>query len=182
MYFFMNFFNLWIKYDKGHFTFPHQSEIQYLVLFYFISCLLVFQKCLFGVLERKMHPGLTYSATCQICWVIRDFPVLFPDRDILCFAQERLIESSKIWSVKCNQIHFGGIQITIIIRIIYGQLSGTKKLKYPGSVQKKPNWKQIYDYYLYHKRFLFVKRSHLKLLINRVILICMNTSNFLWKA
>ena len=30
------------------------------------------------------------------------FPVLFPDRDILLFAQERLIESSKIWSAKSN--------------------------------------------------------------------------------
>jgi hypothetical protein len=34
--------------------------------------------------------GLTYSATCQIYWVIWDLPVLFPDRDILCFAEEIL--------------------------------------------------------------------------------------------
>ncbi|KAI3674055.1 hypothetical protein L2E82_52701 [Cichorium intybus] len=31
-----------------------------------------------GVLERKMHLGLTYSATCQIYWVIWDFPVFSP--------------------------------------------------------------------------------------------------------
>lgn len=117
-----------------------------------------------------MHIGLTYSATCQIYWVIWDFPVLSPDRDILCFAQERLIESSKIWSVKCNQTHFlRGFRLLLPIRIIYGWLGWTNKMKYPGSVQKKPNWKQIYDYYLYHKRLLFVKRSDLKLLINRVI-------------
>lgn len=51
-----------------------------------------------------MHLGLTYSATCQIYWVIWDFPVLSPDRDILSFTPKRLIESSKIWSVKCNEV------------------------------------------------------------------------------
>ena len=53
-----------------------------------------------------MHCGLTYSATCQIYWVIWYFPVLFPDRDILLFAQQRLIELSKIWSVKLSTIKF----------------------------------------------------------------------------
>ncbi|KAK1405863.1 hypothetical protein QVD17_42466 [Tagetes erecta] len=33
---------------------------------------------LFEVLERKMHLGLTYSATWQIYWVIWDFPVFSP--------------------------------------------------------------------------------------------------------
>lgn len=67
-----------------------------------------------------MHLGLTYSATCQIYWVTWDFPILSPDRDILSFAQERLIDLSKIWSVKCNYIYFVflegevGIQINII--------------------------------------------------------------------
>ena len=51
-----------------------------------------------------MQFGLTYSATCQIYWVIWDSPVLSPDRDILCFAQKRLIELSKICSVKCNEV------------------------------------------------------------------------------
>ena len=51
-----------------------------------------------------MHLGLTYSATCQIYWVIWDFPVLSPDRDILCFAQKKLIELSKICSVKRNEV------------------------------------------------------------------------------
>jgi hypothetical protein len=41
-----------------------------------------------------MHLGLTYSATCQIYWVTWDSPILSPDRDILSFAQERLIELS----------------------------------------------------------------------------------------
>ena len=62
-----------------------------------------------------MHLGLTYSATCQKYGVIWDFPVLFPDRDILCFAQEIKMESSKNWSVKCMQLDplFGGIHSTI---------------------------------------------------------------------
>ncbi|RWR97764.1 clp protease proteolytic subunit chloroplast [Cinnamomum micranthum f. kanehirae] len=47
-----------------------------------------------------MQFGLTYSVTCQTYWVIWDFPVLSPDRDILCFAQERLIEPSIIRSAK----------------------------------------------------------------------------------
>jgi len=34
--------------------------------------------------------GLTYSAACQTYWVIWDFPVLFPDRKILCLAEEIL--------------------------------------------------------------------------------------------
>ena len=34
--------------------------------------------------------GLTYSVTCQTYWVIWDLPALFPDRDILCFAEEIL--------------------------------------------------------------------------------------------
>ena len=54
----------------------------------------MFQKCLFEILERTIYLGLTYSAACQICWVIWYFPVLSLDRDILYFAQERLIESS----------------------------------------------------------------------------------------
>jgi hypothetical protein len=71
-----------------------------------------------------MHLGLTYSATCQIYWVTWDSPILSPDRDILSFAQERLIESSKIWSVKCNYIYFvfleGVSRLILSIRIIYG--------------------------------------------------------------
>lgn len=72
-----------------------------------------------------MHLGLTYSATCQIYWVTWDSPILSPDRDILSFAQERLIDLSKIWSVKCNHIYFvfflGGVSRLILsIRIIYG--------------------------------------------------------------
>lgn len=39
---------------------------------------------------RTEKLGLTYSATCQIYWVIWDLPLLFPDRDILCFAEEIL--------------------------------------------------------------------------------------------
>ena len=35
------------------------------------------------------------SATCQIYCVIQDLPVLSPERDIFCFAQERETESSK---------------------------------------------------------------------------------------
>ncbi len=76
-----------------------------------------------------MHRGLTYSATCQIYWVIRYFPVLFPDRDILSFAQERLIELSKIWSVKCNEVKLNSFlnlkrvyRLILSIRIIYGCL------------------------------------------------------------
>ena len=34
--------------------------------------------------------GLTYSVTCQKYWVIWDLPVLFPDQDIRCFAEEIL--------------------------------------------------------------------------------------------
>ena len=49
-----------------------------------------------------MQFGLTYSATCQTYWLIWDLPVLSPDGDILCFAQERLIELSKNRSVKYN--------------------------------------------------------------------------------
>lgn len=86
--------------------------------------------------------GLTYSATCQIYWVIRDSPVLSPDRDILCFTQKRLIELSKICSVKCNEmqleihfIFFGGVSRLIFsIRMIYGWLGWADKIKYPGSV------------------------------------------------
>lgn len=78
-----------------------------------------------------MHLGLTYSATCQIYWAVWDFPVLSPDRDILCFAQERLIESSKSWSVK---FICGGFRLILSIRIIYGWLDWTNKMKYPGSV------------------------------------------------
>ncbi|RWR97901.1 clp protease proteolytic subunit chloroplast [Cinnamomum micranthum f. kanehirae] len=54
-----------------------------------------------------MQFGLTYSVTCQTYWVIWDFPVLSPDRDILCFAQERLIEPSIIRSnfVLINRLH-----------------------------------------------------------------------------
>jgi len=66
-----------------------------------------------------MPLGLTYSATCQIYWVIWDFPVLSPDRDILCFAQkrfgiikklEREVKSSEIISFFVLE----GIQISII--------------------------------------------------------------------
>lgn len=57
-------------------------------LFFFISCLLAFQKYLFEVLEKEIHLGLTYSATCQIYWAIWDFPIFSLDRDILCFAQK----------------------------------------------------------------------------------------------
>ena len=72
-----------------------------------------------------MHLGLTYSATCQIYWVTWDSPILSPDRDILSFAQERLIDLSKIWSVKCNYIDFvfWGREVSrliLSIRIIYG--------------------------------------------------------------
>ena len=86
-----------------------------------------------------MHRVLTYSATCQIYWVIWYSPVLFPDRDILPFAQERLIELSKIWSVKCNEVHlnifFRGVyKLILAIQIIYGWLGSTNKMKYPGSV------------------------------------------------
>ena len=71
-----------------------------------------------------MHRGLTYSATCQIYWVIWYFPVLFPDQDILSFAQQRLIELSKIWSVKYNEVEFnlffrGVDRLILAIRIIY---------------------------------------------------------------
>lgn len=71
-----------------------------------------------------MHRGLTYSATCQIYLVIWYFPVLLPDRDILSFAQERLIESSKIWSVKYNEVQFnlffrGVYRLIFLIIIIY---------------------------------------------------------------
>ena len=80
------------------------TKVKYSTRFFFsvILCLLVFQKCLFEILERTIYLGLTYSAACQICWVIWYFPVLSLDRDILYFAQERLIESSTIWSAKCN--------------------------------------------------------------------------------
>ncbi|KAF7800479.1 clp protease proteolytic subunit chloroplast [Senna tora] len=44
----------------------------------------------FEFLERKMQLGLTYSATCQIYWGIWDFPVLFPDRDILSFTPKKI--------------------------------------------------------------------------------------------
>lgn len=75
-----------------------------------------------------MQFGLTYSATCQIYWVIWDSPVLSPDRDILCFAQKRLIELSKICSVKWNEVQleiyfifFWGVSRLIFsIRMIYG--------------------------------------------------------------
>jgi hypothetical protein len=61
-----------------------------------------------------MQFGLTYSATCQTYWVIWDLPVLSPDGDILCFAQEILIESSINHSereVQLDQFCILGIQI-----------------------------------------------------------------------
>lgn len=51
-----------------------------------------------------MHLGLTYSATCQIYWVIWYFPILSLDGDILCFAPKNKIELSKICSVKRNEV------------------------------------------------------------------------------
>lgn len=86
-----------------------------------------------------MHLGLTYSATCQIYWVIWDFPVLSPDRDILCFAQKKLIELSKICSVKRNEVQLDPFceevsRLILAIKIIYGRLGWTNKMKYPGSV------------------------------------------------
>ena len=74
-----------IRYNNGNVS---KSELEYLILFSFILCLLVFQKYLIEVPGTSIHLGLTYSATCQIYWVIWDFPVLSPDRDILCFAQK----------------------------------------------------------------------------------------------
>lgn len=51
-----------------------------------------------------MHLGLTYSATCQIYWVIWDFPILSLDGDILRFASKKKIELSKICSVKRDEV------------------------------------------------------------------------------
>ena len=90
----------------------------------------MFQKYLFEVLERKMHRGLTYSATSQIYWVTWNFPILSPNQDIPSFAQKRLIELSKFWSVKYNLILFifcRGIKLILSIRIIYGWLDWFKK-------------------------------------------------------
>ena len=63
-----------------------------------------------------MPRGLTYSVACPIYWVMWYFPVISPDRDIPSFPPNRLIESSKIGSVKLNSIFFwGDIQIRINI-------------------------------------------------------------------
>lgn len=80
--------NMIKKNETYSLTFPHQSELENFILFFFISCLLAFQKYLFEVLEKEIHLGLTYSATCQIYWAIWDFPIFSLDRDILCFAQK----------------------------------------------------------------------------------------------
>ena len=80
---------------------------------------------------------------------IRYFPVLFPDRDIPSFARERLIQLSKIWSVKCNQVRFLGRVYGLIfsIRIIYGWLGQTNQMKDQAPFRKKPiGNKSIYDY------------------------------------
>lgn len=56
-----------IKKRNPSLTFPHQSEIEnFILFFFFILCLLAFQKYLFEVLEKEIHLGLTYSVTCQI--------------------------------------------------------------------------------------------------------------------
>lgn len=84
-----------IKNRNPNLTFPHQSEIENFILFFFISCLLAFQKYLFEVLEKEIHLGLTYSATCQIYRAIWDFPIFSLDRDILCFAQKDWLNYQK---------------------------------------------------------------------------------------
>ena len=86
-----------------------------------------------------MHLGLTYSATCQIYWVIWDFPILSPDRDSLGFAPKKLIELSKICSVKCNEVQLDPFcaevsRLILAIKKIYGRLGWTNKMRYPGSV------------------------------------------------
>ena len=93
-----------------------------------------------------MHLGLTYSATCQIYWVVWDFPVLSPDGDIiLSFTppqKKGLIKPSKIVSVKCNEVQldrFGWGKVRYLnyyskFQIIYGWLGCNNKMKHPGSV------------------------------------------------
>lgn len=52
-----------------------------------------------------MHLGLTYSVTCQIYLVIWDLPRSPPRwRYTSLSSPKKLIESSKIWSVKSNEV------------------------------------------------------------------------------
>lgn len=96
-----------------------------------------------------MHLGLTYSATCQIYLVIWDFPVFSP------------IEIS---SVSPRKIHFiiknlerevqldpfwGGFGLLLSIRRIYGCLSWTTTLKYPGSVKKNQVVIYLFLFYIF---------------------------------
>jgi len=92
-----------------------------------------------------MQFGLTYSATCQTYWVIWEFPVLSSDRDTLCFAQKRLLDLKTINNlereVQLDPFLRGSRSILLLSIIkIYGWLGWTNKMKYPGSVQKIPNW------------------------------------------
>lgn len=138
---FMNLFNLWIKYDKRYniiktinlFTLSHQSEIQYLIFLSFNAywC----SKSTFSKSWRRRC--IVGGRIVRLVRYIGSYgisPFSIPDRDILSFAQERSIELSKIWSVKCNEVHlnlfFRGVyRLILAIRIIYGWLGSTNKMK-----------------------------------------------------
>lgn len=144
--FFMNLVNLWIKQDnKINSIRPlnpllrFHIKVRYSTSFFFYLMPIGVPRVPFR--SPGEEDALWIDVQCDLSDIlgIRYFPVLFPDRDIPSFARERLIQLSKIWSVKCNQIHFLGRVYGLIlsIRIIYGWLGQTNQMKYPGSVQKE---------------------------------------------
>ena len=64
-----------------------------IIFFPVILCLLVFQKCLFKSMKRKIYIGFMYSVACQIYWVIRHFPILS-----LKISSLLPINNLKLWS------------------------------------------------------------------------------------
>ena len=77
-----------IKKRNPNFTFPHQSEIENFILFFFHFMPIGVPKVPFRSPGEGDTSWVTYSATCQIYRAIWDFPIFSLDRDISCFAQK----------------------------------------------------------------------------------------------
>ena len=148
IFIFLNCSNLWIKYDRDQyyednkpiFTFPHQSEIQYLIFISFNAYWCsksTFSSSWRGLFNLGWHIvrlvrylgsyGISpFSLTIEISSVS-------PQKD-------RLNHQNLEREVQFDPFFWGGIfKLILLILLIkknYGWLGWTNKMKYPGSVYK----------------------------------------------
>lgn len=135
LFYFMNFYNIWIKYVS---TSKWNIVLNFFLSFNAYWC-------------SKSTLSKSWRGRCILGWRIVRLvryigsygisPFSLPIEISSVSPKKNWLNHQKFGAWSAIRSIFGrGSRLLLSIRIIYGWLGWTNKMKYPGSVYKKPNW------------------------------------------